>query len=213
IRKINLLLERSLRYSYRKRCCKCWPTILCELLFPIILIALLALICYGTNAIFKGMNANPESVIRGLNHRTCSQNINSTTILSNDLLKKCFKFPSSYPEHGWIPFEYETIFNKINLIFHPMANETQELVKCAKKRLKQMNCNNMKVWSQNINDRNDSYLLQNQEEDTIIIDFGSIINLKNKRNINYNIIVRQPYTIPKNDPIDMSFISFLHPSK
>ncbi|CAF5068990.1 unnamed protein product, partial [Rotaria sp. Silwood1] len=64
IRKINLLLQRSLRYSYRKRCCKCCPTILCELLFPIILIALLALICYGTNAIFKGMNANPESVIR-----------------------------------------------------------------------------------------------------------------------------------------------------
>ncbi|CAF4761018.1 unnamed protein product, partial [Rotaria sp. Silwood2] len=62
------------------------------------------------------------------------------------------------------------------------------------------------------NDGNDSYLLQNQEEDTVIIDFGSTINLKNKRNIDYNIIVRQPYTIPKNDPIDMSFISFLNPT-
>ncbi|CAF3998938.1 unnamed protein product, partial [Rotaria sp. Silwood1] len=53
-RKIKLLLQRSLRYSYRKRFCKCCPTILGELLFPIILIALLALICYGTDVIFKG---------------------------------------------------------------------------------------------------------------------------------------------------------------
>ncbi|CAF4107133.1 unnamed protein product, partial [Rotaria sp. Silwood2] len=211
-RKIKLLLQRSLRYSYRKRCCKCCPTILCELLFPIILIALLALIRYGTNVFLKEMNANPESVLRNLNHRICSQNINATTTLSNDLLKKCFKFPSSYSGRGWIAFESEIIFNKINLVFHPMANETQILVKRAKKRLKKMNCNNTKVWSQNINDGNDSYLLQNQEEDTVIIDFGSTINLKNKRNIDYNIMVRQPYTIPKNDPIDMSFISFLNPT-
>ncbi|CAF3166386.1 unnamed protein product [Rotaria sp. Silwood2] len=211
-RKIKLLLQRSLRYSYRKRCCKCCPTILCELLFPIILIALLALIRYGTNAFLKKMNANPESVLIDLNHRTCSQNINATTALSNDLLKKCFKFPSSYPEYRWISLESETIFDKINLIFHPMANETQELVTHAKKRLEQMNCNSTKVWSQNINDGNDSYLLQNQEGDTVIIDFGSITDLKNKRNIDYNIMVRKPYTIPKNDPIDMSFISFLHPT-
>ncbi|CAF3981562.1 unnamed protein product, partial [Rotaria sp. Silwood1] len=129
------------------------------------------------------MNANPESVLRDLNHRTCPQNINPTTTLSNDLLKKCFKFPPSYPGRRWISFESETIFDKINLVFHPMANETKELVKRAKKRLEQMNCNNMKVWSQNINDGNDSYLLQNQKGDTIIIDFGSITDLKNKRNI------------------------------
>ncbi|CAF3715850.1 unnamed protein product [Rotaria sp. Silwood1] len=158
------------------------------------------------------MNANPESVLRDLNHRTCPQNINPTTTLSNDLLKKCFKFPPSYPGRRWISFESETIFDKINLVFHPMANETKELVKRAKKRLEQMNCNNMKVWSQNINDGNDSYLLQNQKGDTIIIDFGSITDLKNKRNIDYNIMVRKLYTIPKNDPIDMSFISFLHPT-
>ncbi|CAF2919380.1 unnamed protein product [Rotaria sp. Silwood2] len=115
-RKIKLLLQHSLRYSYRKRCCKCCPTILCELLFPIILIALLALIHYRANAFLKEMNVNSEPVLRGLNHRTCSQNINSTTTLSNDLLKKCFKFPSSYSGRGWISFESETIFNKINLV-------------------------------------------------------------------------------------------------
>ncbi|CAF3720568.1 unnamed protein product, partial [Rotaria sordida] len=210
--KINLLLQRSFRYSYRKRCCKCCPTILCELLFPIILIALLALIRYGANVFVREMNENPKSVLRDLNRRSCAQNINSTTTLSNDLLKKCFKFPASYSGRRWISFESEIIFDKINLVFHPMTNETKELVKRAKKRLEQMNCNNMKVWSQNINDGNDSYLLQNQEGNTVIIDFGSITDLKNKHNIDYNIMVRKPYTIPKNDPIDMSFISFLHPT-
>ncbi|CAF4255407.1 unnamed protein product, partial [Rotaria sordida] len=188
-RKINLLLQRSFRYSYRKR---------------------RSLIRYGSNAFMKEMNENSESVLRGLNRRSCSQNINPTTTLSNGLLKKCFKFPTIYSGRGSILSESERIFDKINLVFHPMTNETEELVKRAEKHLEQMNCNNMKVWSQNINDGNDSYLLQNQE-DTVIIDFGSITHLKNKRNIDYNIMVRKPYTISKNDPIDISFISFLHP--
>ncbi|CAF4006025.1 unnamed protein product [Rotaria sordida] len=161
-RKINLLLQRSFRYSYRKRC---------------------SLIRYGSNAFMKEMNGNSGSVLRGLNRRSCSQNIDPTTTLSNDLLKKCFKFPASYSGRRWISFESERIFDNINLVFHPMTNETEELVKRAEKHLEQMNCINMKVWSQNINDGNYSYLLQNQEEDTVIIDFGSITNLKNKRNI------------------------------
>ena len=37
--------------------------------------------------------------------------------------------------------------------------------------------------SQDINHENDSYLLQNETTNTIIIDFGSSINLKNERNI------------------------------
>jgi len=145
-RKINLLLQRSLRYSYRKRCCKCCPTILCELLFPMIIIGLLALIRFGTNASLEKMNENPRSVLRSWNRRSCSQNINPTTTLSNDLLKKCFKFPSIYQGSRWISLESETIFDKINLVFHPMANETHQLVTRAEKRLKQMNCNNTKVW-------------------------------------------------------------------
>jgi hypothetical protein len=145
-RKINLLFQRSFRYSYRKRSCKCCPTILCELLFPIILIALLALIHFGANVRLKKMKENPDSVLRGLNRRPYSQNINPTTTLSNDLLKKCFKFPPSYQRRRSISLKSETISNRINLVFHPMANETQQLVTRAKKRLKQINCNNTKVW-------------------------------------------------------------------
>ena len=54
--KLNLLLQRSLRYSYRQRCCNCFPTILCELLFPLIIIGLLALTRYGTNALIRDTN-------------------------------------------------------------------------------------------------------------------------------------------------------------
>ncbi|CAF3761414.1 unnamed protein product, partial [Rotaria sp. Silwood1] len=55
-RKLSLLLQRSLRYSYRQRCCKCCPTILFELLFPIIIILLLALTRYGTNRLAEKQN-------------------------------------------------------------------------------------------------------------------------------------------------------------
>ncbi|CAF4202417.1 unnamed protein product, partial [Adineta steineri] len=78
-RKLNLLLQRSFRYSYRQRCCRCFPTIFCELLFPLILIGLLALTRYGTNALFEEMNKNSYSDPRNFDHRSqCSQDQNST---------------------------------------------------------------------------------------------------------------------------------------
>ncbi|CAF3438980.1 unnamed protein product [Rotaria sp. Silwood2] len=89
--KLNLLLQRSLRYSYRQRCCECCPTILCELLFPLIIIGLLALIRYGTNALIREMNENPGSIPINFDHRLCSQDKNTTTTLSKDLFKRCFK--------------------------------------------------------------------------------------------------------------------------
>ena len=37
-------------------------------------------------------------------------------------------------------------------------------------------------------------------------------NLKEQRKLMYNIIVRMPTVLAKNDPIDLSFLSYLHPS-
>ncbi|CAF1011366.1 unnamed protein product [Rotaria sordida] len=212
-RKLNLLLQRSLRYSYRQRCCGCCPTILCELLFPLIIIGLLALARYGTNALIREMNGNSDSNSRGFGGPLCSQNINTTTtILSKDLFTKCFKFPPSYKGRKWSLLDSNTISNKTNIIFQPMTNETNELVILAKTRLTKMNCKDTKIWSQNINDGNDTYLLQNEIENTIIIDFGSTSNLKTERNLDYNIMVRASNVFIKNAPVDMSFISFLHPT-
>ncbi|CAF2053123.1 unnamed protein product [Rotaria magnacalcarata] len=57
-------------------------------------------------------------------------------------------------------------------------------------------------------DGNDTQLLQDEQENTIIIDFGSLSNLKNQ----HNIIVRMSNMLTKNIPVDTSFVSFLHPT-
>jgi hypothetical protein len=145
-RKLNLLLQRSLRYSYRQRCCRCCPTILCELLFPLILIVLLILARYGTNALVKEMNTNPDSIPERLNRPQCSQDMNTSTTLSNDLFKKCFKFPPSYKDRGWTRFHSRIISNKTNIVFQPMTNDINKLVERAQTRLEEMNCNNTKIW-------------------------------------------------------------------
>ncbi|CAF4092876.1 unnamed protein product, partial [Adineta steineri] len=209
-RKLNLLLQRSFRYSYRQRCCRCCPTIFCELLFPLILIGLVALTRYGTNALFEEMNKNSYSGPRNFDHRSqCSQDQNSTipTSLSTNSIKNCFKFPPSYKQRG-----YRLFYSQTNFIFQPRTNHTNVLVKRAKRRLKKMNCINTKVSNQNMDIENDIHLLQNDTENVVIINFGSTSNLKNGRNLDYNIMVRMPSIIPKTDPIDLSFLSFLHPS-
>jgi hypothetical protein len=145
-RKLTLLLQRSLRYSYRQRCCGCCPTILCELLFPLLLIALLALTRYGTNALVREMNANPGSLPGGLDRPLCSQKMDTTPTLSNDLFEKCFKFPPSYKGNRLTSMNSGPISNKTNLVFQPMTNDTNELVRLAEVRLQEMNCNDTKVW-------------------------------------------------------------------
>jgi len=49
IEKVNLLLHRSIRYSYRQRTCRCCPTICCELLVSFLAISLLVLLRYVLN--------------------------------------------------------------------------------------------------------------------------------------------------------------------
>ncbi|CAF1113916.1 unnamed protein product [Adineta steineri] len=201
-RKLKLLLQRSLRYSYRQRCCRCCPTILCELLFPFILIGLLALIRYVANA------------HKNLYHHQCSQNRDTTitTSLSADLIKNCFKF-QPYDESDGFMFWYLEIFSRItNFVFQPITNDTNVLVERAKTRLKNINCTNIKVWNQNMDDKSFSHLLQNETENVVIIDFNSTSNLKNGHNLDYNIMVAMPSILRKNDPVDLSFLSFSHPT-
>ncbi|CAF3806236.1 unnamed protein product [Adineta steineri] len=186
-RKLNLLLQRSLRYSYRQRYCRCCPTILCELLFSLILIGLLALIRHEAEALVEWINKNSLSESRNSDYRRCPQNRN--TIITT-----------------------RTASGIINFVFQPITNDTNVLVERAKTRLKNMNCENLKVRNQNMDDKNISHLLQHETENTVIIDFSSTFNLKNDHNLDYNIMVRMPSIIPKTDPIDLSFLSFLHPS-
>ncbi|UJR08477.1 hypothetical protein I4U23_012744 [Adineta vaga] len=212
-RKLNLLLQRSLRYSYRQRCCGCCPTILCELLFPLILIGLLALTRYGTNALIREMNDNPGTVPRNFDRALCPQHSKDiNTSLSEDLFAKCFQFPPSYKGRQWEYVSSQIVSNKTNFIFRPITNDTNELVKLAQQRLLNMACGDTYVQSQDSNNGNDSYLLQNTTVNSIIIDFDSANTLRTERHLAYDITVRMPNVSVQNDPVDFSFISFLHPT-
>ncbi|CAF4199938.1 unnamed protein product, partial [Adineta steineri] len=213
-RKLNLLLQRSFRYSYRQRCCRCCPTILCELLFPLILIGLLALTRHEAEVLSEELFKTYYSVSRHFYHYPCTQNRDRTitTSLSTDAIKNCFKFPPSCEDYGFLYGCQATPSNITNFVFQPITNDTNVFVERAKTRLKNMNCKNTKVRNQNMDEKNDNHLLNNETENTVIIDFGSASNLKNEHNLDYKIIVRVSSVIPKTDPIDLSFLSFLHPT-
>ena len=128
-RKVNLLLQRSFRYSYRKRCCRYCPTILCEILFPLILIIILILIRYQVNQLDREINGNRAE----RSYPTCSQDHVQSMTLSKGLLSNCSK---SSPR----PFQKKT-----HLIFQSMNNNTAELAETARIRLKEMGCNDVEV--------------------------------------------------------------------
>ncbi|CAF4369494.1 unnamed protein product, partial [Adineta steineri] len=69
-----------------------------------------------------------------------------------------------------------------------------------------------KVLSKNRNDEEDIHLLQNKTVNTVIVDFSATSDLKHGKNLIYNIMVRIPNTFLKNDPVDMSFVAYKHPS-
>ncbi|CAF4916702.1 unnamed protein product, partial [Rotaria sp. Silwood1] len=209
-RKLSLLLQRSVRYSYRQRCCKCCPTILFELLFPIIIILLLALTRYGTNRLAEKQN-NDRSLPGLFSRHSCSQDINIQPTSSNDIFTNCFKFPPSYTRGRWNSHSLDVISNKTNIVFEPARIDVNELVQRATIRLATLKCDNTNIWSQNPNDETDTDLLQNKTVNTVIVDFSATFDLKKEHNLAYNIIVRTPNRVLNNDPVDMSFITSQHP--
>lgn len=142
--KLKLLLQRSARYSYRQKCCGLCPNILCEILFPIILIVLLGLARFGINKLNDQVNkpgSGPPDPTMGT---PCSQNASLPPISSNDIFKKCFQFPPRYADR-WFGDDYN-VSNQTNIIFEPAGAETDELVNLARARLQQMDCSSTDVW-------------------------------------------------------------------
>lgn len=139
-RKLNLLLQRSVRYSYRQRCCNCCPTILCELLFPIVIIALLGLGRYGINRLDIEMKKNNNTAPGPMSQRPCSQALDTLPVSSNDLFVTCFKFPPRYGDRDWGSYNPDEITNRTNFVFEPDRPDIVELGKLAQQRLSAMNC-------------------------------------------------------------------------
>lgn len=140
-RKINLLLQRSIRYSYRQRCCGCCPTILCELLFPLLIVAVVFLGRYGANKLGEEINNNGEQ-FGDQDARPCSQFLNATPTSSNDLMKNCFKFPPRFGAGIFDDGPSGFISNATNIVFEPDREDINEIVALAKARLNSMNCVN-----------------------------------------------------------------------
>ena len=144
--KLTLLLQRSIRHSYRQRCCKCCPMMLCELLFPVIIIILLALTRSGINRLSEKKQNNDSGLPRTFVKRPCSQDLNLAPISSSDIFTRCFKFPPSYNAGHWTFRNLDDVSNQINLVFEPNRTDINELVQYATMRLAVMKCNKTNVW-------------------------------------------------------------------
>ena len=145
-RKVQLLLQRSVRYSYRQRCCKCCPTILCEFLFPIAMILLLAVGRYGVNQLAQRLEKEgTASGPGGIPERLCSQNTTVPPTTSDEIFAQCFRFPPTYSVNIWDSSDTK-VSNLTNLVFQPISPDVNELVRRAELRLAALRCNNTNVW-------------------------------------------------------------------
>jgi hypothetical protein len=155
-RKLSLLLQRSVRYSYRQRCCRFFPTILCELLLPTCVILLLAGTRFGTNKLSEMLNEFNSTALPG-SKIPCSQDLNTPPISSNDLFANCFQYDDSDDNLILNLLHPKNISNKTNLIFQPITNDINELVKRTSQRLSAMKCNKINVWLVKVSDTNSIY--------------------------------------------------------
>lgn len=140
-RKLNLLLQRSVRYSYRQRCCNCCPTILCELLFPLILIVMLLLARFGVNKLADATDNHDGSLPGTFNRFPCSQNLSAPATSSKDIFARCFKFPPSYAGRRFGAIIPSVVSNYTSIVFEPDRADVRELVGRASARIVSMNCN------------------------------------------------------------------------
>jgi hypothetical protein len=144
-RKLSLLLQRSFRYSYRQRCCKICPNILCELLLPFSVILLLALCRFGANKLSEVINnGNQTSIFE--NEKPCSQDLNTPPTSSNDLIAKCFQYRDTNNLFSLESFHSSKISYETNLVFQPITNDINELVNRTSQRLSAMKCDETNVW-------------------------------------------------------------------
>lgn len=144
-RKVTLLLQRSVRYSYRQRCCKCIPTVLCELLFPLLIISILALSRYGLNRLAKEVEKGDGTIPGSNGQRPCSQDFDVPPTSSEEVFARCFRFPPSY-KAGRFGFGPLQVSNLTNLVFQPTSDDIDALVAKAQQRLNILGCSNTKAW-------------------------------------------------------------------
>ena len=186
--KLALLLQRAFRYSDREKCCGYCSTILCELFFRLLLLFILLFVRYASNALTSDFTHNSTNTFpEFFNGRRCSQDLDQIARSSN----RCFRNSPT------------------NLVFQPKNEQIVQLAKLAQKKLNESNCDGIRVWSEMPDDERQRELLHNF---TVIVHFSPAKDLKEERKLIYHILVRMPNVVVKNDSIDLSFLSYLHPS-
>lgn len=142
--KMQLLLQRSVRYSYRERCCRCLPTILCEMLIPILVIILFGLNWFLANKALNEMQEQKQKLMSTDDPSMCPQNFSFPTTSSNDILAKCFRFPSDYISDRYRSYASDEP-DPIDLVFQPISNDTITLAQQARQKLSEMGCDHIRV--------------------------------------------------------------------
>ena len=142
IRKITLLLQRSLRYSYRQRCCGCLPNICLEVLCSFVTISVLLLARYGTMQLKNVTERDNKTQKIFFEQPKCSQEIIPSSISTNDRLKKCLEFPPAYKT-----FSSAASLNISGIVlnFRPKTSDTNQLETLAERFLSKLNCRDVIV--------------------------------------------------------------------
>ena len=186
--KLALLLQRAFRYSYREKCCGYCSTIHCELFFRLLLLFILLFVLYASSALTSDFAHNSTNTFpEFFNGRHCSHDLDQIDRSS----KRCFRNSPT------------------NLVFQPKNDQIVQLAGLAQKKLNESSCDWIRVWSEMPDGKRQRELLRNF---TVIVDFSPAKNLKEERKLIYHILVRMPNVVVRNDPIDLSFLSYLHPS-
>lgn len=140
-RKLALLLQRSLRYSYRKRTCRCIPHIIVELFVPLVTMSTLLLFRYGSNELTLLLADRNGTRATLISDNSCSQDLNAPFVSSNDISAKCFEFPPSYKRFSFLSSHPNpTSPLPTAMIFQPETIDVIELGVLALQRLGKMNC-------------------------------------------------------------------------
>ena len=142
--KLQLLLQRSVRYSYRKRCCWCCPTILCEMLIPTLFIILFVYSWFSVNDTVRKLHGSHPVFMSTNQPAVCSQNLTVPPTSSDEIRAKCFRFPSDYIADVF-RFSSNDRVVPIDFIFQPISNDTLALAQRARQKLIGMGCGHVQT--------------------------------------------------------------------
>lgn len=141
--KLKILLQRSARYSYRQRYCRCCPIVIGELIIPVLIIIVIYLSRQKYDIFIEEFVKQSRNQTSLDDSSMCSSNLTSPLLSSKEMLTKCFRFPLDYVQN--------TPTFDIDMILQPISNDTLTLAEQARQKLIEMGCLHVRiqlVWTE-----------------------------------------------------------------